>query len=282
MAFLSIRRHSEGITKRESCGVGVEAPRIRRAKKCVVFRILVVVPPGDSRPLRCTLELHIGQRAVKGRPQSAKGLQRIQGRGISIHTHDAVAHVGGEPLNGLQQETGRPKVISIAVDLVQLEWCSALGISRAGSGISWNWGSRVLEANKSIRTHIVVVVGKLHSDPFVAIYRRGEAKVPGVSVVANLLDSVSCLVNISRCSKGDPANRLISDSCPVLLQAARADAGQEVVRRGQFSVKVGSQLVAGPEPHAYESGVEVDVNKVLGARDVAGSYVVGVVRVVVG
>src|SRR5581483_1598695 len=151
-----------------------------------------------------------------------------------------------------------------------------------GSGISWNWGSRVLEADKSIRTYIVVVVSKLHSEPFVAISSRCETEVPGVSVVANLLDSVSCLVNISRCSKGDPANRLISDTCPVLLQAARADAGQEVVRRGQFTVKVGSQLVAGPEPHANESGVEVDVNKVLGARDVAGSYVVGVVRVVVG
>src|SRR5581483_5994599 len=158
------------------------APRIRRAKECVLLRILVVVPPGDSRPLRCNLDLHIGKGAVKGRPQSPKGLQRIQGRGISVHTDDAVAHVGGESLNGLQQESGRSEVISIAVGLIGLEGGPTFGVGGTREGISRYGNSGVLEADESIRTYVVVVVSKLHAEPLVAIGSRCETEVPRVSV----------------------------------------------------------------------------------------------------
>src|SRR5581483_1925133 len=222
---------SEGITKRQSCGVGVEAPRIRRAKECVLLRILVVVPASDSRPLRGNLEPHVGKGAVEGRPQAAKRLQRIQGRCISVHAHDAVAHVGGEPLNGLQQETGRSEVISIAVGLIGIERGPAFGVGGTREGIPRYGNSGILEADEGIRTYVVVVVSKLHSEPFVAIGSRCETEVPGVSVVANLLDSVSCLVDIACSRESDPADGLIAGPCPILLQPARADAGQEVVRR---------------------------------------------------
>src|SRR5581483_12429203 len=110
------------------------------------------------------LELHIGKRAVKGRPQSAKGLQRIQGRCSPVHAHDAVAHVGREPLDGLQKETGHSEVISVAVNLIGLEGGPAFGVGSTREGIPRYGNSGVLEADESIRTYVVVVVSKLHAE----------------------------------------------------------------------------------------------------------------------